>query len=96
MKKKQLIKRTRDIPEEIILRHLEQSGRRLTDYFLVGEEGHYFQGTWGRDGKPQVWLMFSEDEVGDFAIEQFLLRHVPIYKTEGEVPDREPVLGDSL
>ena len=91
MKKKQLVKQARNISEEIILRHLEHGGRRLADYFLVGEDGHYQQGTWGHDGEPQVWMRFSEDEVGEFVIEQFLLSHVPVYKTAAEVPNREPV-----
>jgi len=91
MNKKQLIKQIRGISEEIILRHLEYDGRRLSDYFLVGEGGHYQQGTWGHDGKPQIWMRFSEDEAVDFAVEQFLLSHVPIYKTAADVPSREPV-----
>lgn len=90
MKRKQFIKQTRDIAEETILRHLEHNGRRLSDYFLVGEDGDYQQGTWGRDGKPTIWMIFSEDEVRDFAIEQYLLRHVPVYRTEAAVLSRPP------
>jgi|GEM_PF-1780890 len=88
MKRKQLLKKTRDIPEDVIIRSLEHNGRHVSDYFLVGEDGNYIQGNWGPDGKPQTWLVFSEDETGDFAVEQFLLRHVPVFRTEEEVPDR--------
>lgn len=62
MKRKQLLKKTRDIPEDVIIRSLEHNGRHVSDYFLVGEDGNYIQGNWGPDGKPQTWLVFSEDE----------------------------------
>jgi len=93
VKKKQLVKRTHDIPEELILRYLEYSTYRLADYFLVGDKGRYQRGVWGADGNPVLLLFFSENQEMDFAIEQFLLRHVPVYEAEAEVPIHSPSSG---
>ena len=88
MKKKHLIKKVRDVPEEVVRLHLENGGRKITDYFLVGRSGVYERGSWGRDGKPSLFLFFSDDEVLDFAIEQYLLSHCQAYEFFSEVPDR--------
>ena len=92
MKRKQLLKTTRDISEDNIRCHLEAGGHHVSDYFLVGENGNYIWGIWTADGKPQLLFHFSEDEIGHFAIEQFLLQNVPVYKKEEEIPVVRPAV----
>ena len=43
VKKKQLVKQTRDIPDEVLRRQVEQSGRTAADYHLydMGRPGEY-------------------------------------------------------
>ena len=96
MKKKQLIKKVRDVPEDVVRLHLEYRGRTVTDYFLVGSSGVYERGAWGQNGRPSLFLFFSDDEVLDFAIEQYLLSHCQAYELFSEVPDRADATAEGI
>lgn len=91
MKKKQLIKRTRDIPDELIRQQVEYGGLSVKDYFLLAMQGDYLVCHWDHNGREFVSL--DDDEANNFAVAQYLLRHgVPVYQPGSVVPKPEPLL----
>lgn len=94
MKKKQLIKHTRHISDELIRQQVEQNGLSIQDYFLIGSQGNYLVCNWERDGTQ--FIMMNDNEVNNFAVAHYLLRHgVPVYPFGSEVPNR-PLPPDQL
>lgn len=90
MKKKQLIKRTRNISDEFTRQQVEQNGLSIQDYFLIGAEGDYQVCYWEQDGTQ--FVMVNENEANNFAVAHYLLRHnVPVYPWGSEVSNREPL-----
>ena len=88
MKRKQLIKKSRDLPEETLRRIIESGGVSVENHFLVGDdESGYDIGTWDTGGRPTVWMQLDGDEVVDFAKRRYLrAQGVPVYAEEGDIP----------
>ena len=88
MKKKELIKLTRDIPDETIRQQVEHTGLLVKDYFLIAGQEGYLVFYWGKDDKQYV--IMDDDEANNFAVSQYLLRSgVLVYQLGDAVPNRE-------
>ena len=88
MKKKELVKLTRGIPDEVIRQQVECQGLSVKDYFLIAGQEGYIVCHWGRDGRQYVSM--DDDEANDFAVSHYLLRSgVPVYQSGDDVPNRE-------
>jgi len=66
MKKKELIKLTRGIPDELIRQQVEHGGLSVKAYFLLAGQEGYLVCHWGRDGKQYVTM--DDDEANNFAV----------------------------
>jgi len=81
MKKKQLMKQARDIPDEIIEQQIEQNGLTAADYYLYkmsGPAGNYLVCYRDQDGVE--FVVMDDDDVNNFAVARYLLRYgVPAY-----------------